>query len=231
MNFRDGEQSSEIRSLLSFLRVLSFNLLAHLHRRVLTRGPPQQERFPELFTGQLVNFVPLLFISAVIDSVIHIFSSRFFGFSSPFLFVLRAERPSVIRARPPAVNVVRLVKQTKKKEKKNIYIYIYILAPEFGNKSLAPSLAAIHSVETPSPSWQFTGLTTRLREPRFAATRVPSRLHFVLFRGRKSSALNFKREVFDRVSLSPVVVVFAPFTSKCNRLVKLELASLVGDDP
>ena len=125
MNFRDGEQSSEIRSLLSFLRVLSFNLLAHLHRRVLTRGPPQQERFPELFTGQLVNFVPLLFISAVIDSVIHIFSSRFFGFSSPFLFVLRAERPSVIRARPPAVNVVRLVKQTKKKRKKK-YIYIYI---------------------------------------------------------------------------------------------------------
>lgn len=91
MNFRDGEQSSEIRSLFSFLRVLFFNLVAHLHRRVLTRGPPRQERFPELFTGQLVNFVPLLFISAVIDSVIHIFSSRFFR------FLQSLSLPSVIR--------------------------------------------------------------------------------------------------------------------------------------
>ena len=137
MNFRDGEQSSEIRSLLSFLRVLSFNLVAHLHRRVLTRGPPQRERFPELFTGQLVNFVPFLFISAVIDSVIHIFSSLFFSVSARSLS-LRSSRGASSFCHPcaasTAVNVARLVKQTKKERKK---IYIYILAPEFGNKSLA----------------------------------------------------------------------------------------------
>lgn len=52
--------------------VLSFNLAAHLHHRVLTRDR-RSKRFPELFTGQLVNFVPLLFISAVIDSTIHFF--------------------------------------------------------------------------------------------------------------------------------------------------------------
>lgn len=89
------------------------------------------------------------------------------------------------------------------------------------------------SVETSSPSWQFTGLTTRLREPRFAATRVPSRLciiHFVLFRGRKSSALNFKRNV--SIGFLPWLSFLhrLPTSARGNRLVKLELASSVGAD-
>ena len=43
------------------------------------------KRFPELFTSQLVNSVPLLFISAVIDSTIHIFFSLFSVSPVPFL--------------------------------------------------------------------------------------------------------------------------------------------------
>lgn len=159
------------------------------------------KRFPELFTSQLVNSVALLFISAVIDSTIHIFFFfLFFRFlRSPFS-VLRAERPSVIRARPPAVNVAR-------SWKKNIPPCSGIREQKLG------SLAVVHDGNTVS-SWQFTGLTTRLREPRFAATCVSSRFHFVLFRGRKSSALNFKRDISIEWIWCLSVVVFAQFTSE-----------------
>lgn len=52
---------------------LSFNLVAHLHRGRLA------ERFPELFTGPLVNFVPLSYLSRP-RSTPYIFFSAFFFF-------------------------------------------------------------------------------------------------------------------------------------------------------
>lgn len=84
------------------------------------------ERFPELFTGQLVNFVPLLFISAVIDSTIHIsFSLCLSPSLRPPLARLLAPAPSFCH--PCAVNVLSAGEK------------IYHLAPEFGNKSFCSS--------------------------------------------------------------------------------------------
>lgn len=52
--------------------VLSFNLVAHLHR--LT------ERFPELFTARLVNFVPLSYLSRPRSTPRYIYIYIYFSF-------------------------------------------------------------------------------------------------------------------------------------------------------
>lgn len=180
----------------SLLLVLSFNLVAHLHRRVLTRRTLQQA-FPRAFHQPARKFrATLIYLDR---DRLHDTYFFFLFFRSPFS-VLRAERPSVIRARPPAVNVARSWKN-------NIPPCSGIREQKLG------SLAVVHDGNTVS-SWQFTGLTTRLREPRFAATCVSSRFHFVLFRGRKSSALNFKRDVSIEWIWCLSVVVFAQFTSE-----------------
>lgn len=65
--------------------VLSFNLVAHLHR--LT------ERFPELFTARLVNFVPLSYLSRPRSTpryiYIYLFFFPFLLLSTPFFFRTR----------------------------------------------------------------------------------------------------------------------------------------------
>lgn len=125
----------------SLLLVLSFNLVAHLHRRVLTRRTLQQA-FPRAFHQPARKFrATLIYLDR---DRLHDTYFFFLFFRSPFS-VLRAERPSVIRARPPAVNVARSWKK------------IYHLAPEFGNKSLALSRSS--TMETPSragnlPVWR-----------------------------------------------------------------------------
>lgn len=87
----------------SLLLVLSFNLVAHLHRRVLTRRTLQQA-FPRAFHQPARKFrATLIYLDR---DRLHDTYFFFLFFRSPFS-VLRAERPSVIRARPPAVNVAR----------------------------------------------------------------------------------------------------------------------------